>query len=186
MSLRKMLFLTALVAVPAAFWVGSIEGSLERRVAARQRLESVDGVMVQNRRTVGERDQLLEGWERFKPVAEEKLDNLDYSLNPLLIQSHVVDVANRLGLHVDIRQESLGLGDRPASWFFSGRADYRSAVQFVLELENSALRVRFEKVEFSLPTEEQDRRSGEVRFFAIMNVPTLPESLPQPPETENP
>ncbi len=184
MSLRKLLFLAGLVAIPAAFWAGSVEGSLERRAAARQRLENVDSVVVQNRRAIGERDQLLEGWQAFKPVAEEKLDNLDYSLNPLLIQSHVVDVAERIGLRVDIRQEDLGQGDRPPSWFFSGSADYRKAVEFILELENGALRVRFERVEFTLPEEERERRQGTVRFFAIMNIPTLPDPEPQPPTKE--
>ncbi|MBC8328994.1 MAG: hypothetical protein ISR76_01280 [Planctomycetes bacterium] len=184
MSVRKLLFLAGMVGVPCLFWAGTVEGSLERRVAARQRLESIDGLTIQNRRTVGERDQLRAGWQQFKPVADEKLDNLDYTLNPLLIQSHVVDAANRIGLRVDIRQENLGVGDRPPSWFFSGRADYRKAVEFILELENNALRVRFEKVEFTLPTDELERRTGQVRFFAVMNIPSLPGAVPQHPEKE--
>jgi hypothetical protein len=184
MTTRSLLFLAGIVAVPVLFWSGSVEGSLERRAGAADRLRGVDAILVQNQRALDERDQLQESWEAFKPLIDDKLDNLDYTLNPLLVQSHVLDIAERSGVEVNIRQESLGANGKPASWFFSGTADYRKAVEFVLDLENNALRVRFEKIEFTLPENEAERRAGQVRFFAVMNIPTLPQSGPAAAEVQ--
>lgn len=184
MSTRRLLFLAGLVAVPALTWIGSIESSLERRVQARQRLAQIDAVRVQNRRTVSERDSLRGGWDAFKPLADEKLDKIELSLNPLLIQSNVVDLARRMGLEVDIRQEAMAQPGRPPSWYFQGISDYRRAIEFLLELENSALRVRFDKVEVSMVADPQRGNRGDVRFHAWMTIPTLPESATARPGEE--
>ncbi|RMH04346.1 MAG: hypothetical protein D6702_03470 [Planctomycetota bacterium] len=174
MSLRRTAFFAALAAVPALCWLGSIQGSIERRGSARTRLESIDAVRSRQQRNVAERDRLAAAWADFRAFADDKLGDLDYALNPLLVQSHVVDLGAEHGIEVDIHQKEGGSAAGARSWIFSGRARYRQAVSFLQDLENSALRARFDRVEINLPLDPAERASGLVRFSGVLRVPELP------------
>ncbi|MDP6941656.1 MAG: hypothetical protein QGH51_06465 [Planctomycetota bacterium] len=171
MKTRKLIFFTSFLVLPSLFWVSRVSPDLIRRDAALERLSKSDKVRASNREKISQRDDLINQWEKFEPVASRELQDLENDLNPHLLQKRLVLTAKDLGFDLSIRQLAMN-PDEQNAWFIEAESSFGQLDRFVNKLERGNYRVRFEKLEVSLPADKYENNGG-VHLEGVLTIPPI-------------
>ncbi|MFK5956213.1 MAG: hypothetical protein QM477_07195 [Planctomycetota bacterium] len=186
LSPYRLAFFAGFLLIPGAIWGMQVKPTMEERVSFVQRQENAKTVQAKNKLLPTQRDSLNETWSEFHPIADKALANLANDLNPHLVQKRLYDTAEELNCTLRIQPKSFLEGDKAVRFLISGEGSYPDLVKLVDRLEQGQHFVRFEKLRFTMPSEDYSRSgSGAVRIVGVVQIPLMPEGLLNPEETQN-
>jgi hypothetical protein len=173
-SRRKAAFLASFAMIPAAFWALQVGPALDERAAFVERQDKAHVVRARNSQMPGQRDQLSQQWEEFKPSIASALDNLSSDLNPHLVQKRIFASAQELGCRVKIARMAAKDDANFIRFSLTGEGAYSAIVKFIDQLEQGQHYVRFERLQLELPDLDAGVTKSTVRISAVMLIPFLP------------
>ena len=186
LSPYRLAFFAGFLLIPGAIWGVQVNPTLEDRVSFVQRQENAKGVQAKNKLLPTQRDSLNEIWSDFRPVADQALANIASDLNPHLVQKRLYDTAEELNCDLRIQPKPALEGDSSVRFLISGEGSYPDLVKLVDRLEQGQHFVRFEKLRFTMPTQDYSRSTtGAVRIVGLVQIPLMPEGISNSAEQSN-
>lgn len=176
LSPYRLVFFAGFLFIPGAIWGVQVRPTAQDRVEYIQRQENARTVQASNKLLPTHRDSLAETWGDFRPTADKALANLANDLNPHLVQKRLYDTAEELNCDLRIQPKPAMEGDTAVRFVVSGEGRYSDLVKLVDRLEQGQHFVRFEKLSFTLPSQEYSQAStGAVRIVGVVLIPMMPE-----------
>jgi len=178
LSPYRLAFFAGFLLIPGVIWGVQVNPTLEDRGSFVQRQENAKSVQAKNKLLPMQRDSLNEIWSEFRPVADQALANIANDLNPHLVQKRLYDTAEELNCDLRIQPKPALEGDSSVRFLISGEGSYPDLVKLVDRLEQGQHFVRFERLKFTMPTQDYSRSgTGAVRIVGLVQVPMMPEGL---------
>lgn len=176
MSPRRLAFLLGFVAVPVAFWVVLVSPALARRGDAIERQANAGKVVAEANLAVQQRDQLVDKWEKFQPLAERALANMEHDLNPLLIPRRLAKTAEDVYSLRELRiQPVASEGEAQVHEFsFTAVGAFENLVGFIDHLERGKQRIRFQNMKIMIQPGTPTDGRPQLNLSASFLVPSVP------------